>query len=217
MKTFTPEYATTTELTAILAEYYDYYRKNVSIPFLYTEITKSLDDVHDKSMCCALSLDEFNLIVKLLCFKNKSEFTDFLDDNKGRCGKKLIWKRPKRLGFETDLLPSSLRYIDICKFLLISVFTDEYCKNPESLSKLVDIFQYGIGEAEFTYSKDELDTFERHLEGNFKPSENYEWITLFKQTFVMYTKYKQEKKYYGLNFHELWNRNVNESKTTFEI
>lgn len=217
MKTLTPEYATTNELTAIVAEYYDYYRNNISMPFLYKEIIGDAERQHDQSMCCALSLDVFNLIAKLLYFKNPNELTIFVDENKGSCKNKLIWDRSQRLGYNTDLPPISLRYIDICNFLIVSVFTDEYCRNPKSLSKLVDIFQYGIGETDFTFSQDELDTFEGHLKGDFESSQNYEWITLFDQTFVMYTKYKQEKKYYGLNFLELWNRNTNESQTEFEI
>lgn len=217
METLTPEYATTNELTTILAEYYNYYRKNVSMPFLYKEITGDSESPHEPSMCCALSLDTFKLIISLLYFKSCKELQYFLDDNNGSCQKKLIWKRSERLGYGIDLIPSSLRYIDICSFLIVSVFTDEYCRNPQSLTKLVNIFQYGIAQTNFTFPEDELDTFERHLKGNFESSNNYEWMVLFDQTFVMYKKYKQEEKYYGLNFCELWNRNINKSKTTFEI
>ncbi len=226
-------------MTAIVAEYYNFYRCKVSTPFLYEELVDkaTLEHIHDVEACCGFPREIMEQLAPLV-FANPlvdnpdidksfidSSVADFIKDNSRDCAlnKKITLERQYRLGTQQcEYMYVGDKYVDVCKFLAISIFTSEYANNPNAFDKLVAIMKYGICEgldtSESAFSEEELNEFEGRMKGNIGTKSNiqYEWMILFDQTFIMYMEYLK-KNSFNLKIHRAWNKNKNKSERSFKL
>ena len=103
-------------MTAVVAEYYDFYRNKVSVPFLYEELVDEAtkEKFHDIKLCCGFPREILEQIAPLV-FANPlvddssidsdfidSTVTDFVEDKTNECvlKKKITLARQYRLGYQ---------------------------------------------------------------------------------------------------------------------
>ena len=190
-------------LSIIVSQYYSYYDTWISKPYISSELIGSkcdeLSDLIYCEQCCALKSSILESITTpILTINNIDIFREFVVANTNRCKQqRLPLMRNERLKETYTANIWVQKEVDVCNFLIITLFTDAYQKDPDALYHLISVFDCFIGnkprEAYGSMILEDTVELRKHLKGEVGNTKKT-WLTIVDQGLMLFFEYNRIKK-----------------------